>query len=300
MSMSVGVVVPNFRGARFLRECLDSLLSQDHEALSVVVMDGGSDDGSVEILKSYGERIRWVSERDEGQADAINKGLGLLDSELVGWLNSDDVMLPGAIRKVVEAALEHPDAVLFHGDLELVDVDGKHIGTSWSKDLSFDLMRAGRCRTLQPGSIYRAEAVRRAGGISKDFYLLMDVDLWIRLLGVGDAQRIPATLAKFRVHAEAKSSQKPYRYYKETLMLGLRHERDRLPKALVRRGARIGAYQVAHLLGLDRTKQRMALGRLKRALLDIAADQANEGRRAQALAQFGAWRACKRVTKRPR
>ncbi len=298
MSLSVGIVVPNYRGGRFLRECLDSLLAQDHKPLSVLVMDGGSDDESVEILKSYGDRIRWVSEPDEGQSDAIGKGFAVLDCDLVGWLNSDDVMLPGAVTRVVEAAVTHPDAVLFHGDLDLIDIDGKHLGTSWGRDLTFDKMRAGQCRTLQPGSLYRAEAVRKAGGMVKEFHLLMDVDLWIRLLGVGRSQRIPAKLALFRVHAAAKSSRKAYRYYKETLMLGLRHERDRLPSALLRRGARINAYQLAHVLGLDRPKWAMALRQLRRVVGDIVGHPANQGRQARALARFGSWQAYKRVTKR--
>lgn len=263
MSLSVGIVVPNYRGGRFLRECLDSLLAQDHKPLSVLVMDGGSDDESVEILKSYGDRIRWVSEPDEGQSDAIGKGFAVLDCDLVGWLNSDDVMLPGAVTRVVEAAVTHPDAVLFHGDLDLIDIDGKHLGTSWGRDLTFDKMRAGQCRTLQPGSVYRAEAVKKAGGMVKDFYLLMDVDLWIRLLGVGRSQRIPAKLAQFRIHPEAKSSQKPYRYYKESIKLSLVHERDRLPLALLRRSFRIGRRQVAHVLGLNRAEIRLPLRNLR-------------------------------------
>lgn len=264
MSLSVGVVVPNFRGGRFLRECLDSLLSQDYPNLRIIVMDGGSDDDSVEILRSYGDRICWVSEPDKGQSDAINKGLERLDTDLVGWLNSDDALLPGAVSRIVEAAQLDPLAVLFHGDLDVVDVDGNWLASSESIDLTYDLMRSGRGRTLQPGSFYRASAVKRVGGVNREFYLLMDVDLWIRLLQGGSARRVPAKLARFRVHAEAKSSEKPYRYYKETVMLGIRHERDRMLRASLRRSAQVVLHYARRSLGVNHAQQRWAIAARQR------------------------------------
>lgn len=235
---SVAIIVPNYNCERFLAECIDSVLSQGVD-VDCLVMDGGSSDGSVEILKGYGDRIRWVSEQDEGQADAIDKGLCLVSAPLVGWLNSDDMLEDGALSRILDAARERPDAVLFHGDLIRIDAEGEQIAYSVASDLEYEKMRRGLAKTIQPGSIYRAEAVRACGGVDKRFHLLMDVDLWIRLLRIGPAARIHAPLARFRVHEDAKSSQAPYRYYRESLWLALLHERDRLAIALVRRCLRI-------------------------------------------------------------
>lgn len=243
----IGVVVPNYNGARYLRECLDSILAQD-VAVECLVRDGGSTDESIAILREYGDRIRWISERDGGQAAAIAAGFAALDTELVGWLNSDDYLQPGALAAICTAADRHPRAVLYHGDAWRVDAGGKRIGVSRSNDLTWEIMRSGRGRTVQPGSFYRRDALERAGNVDGSFFLLMDVDLWIRLLREGPAERIRQELASFRVHADAKSSSGSVRrYYRETLRLGLRHERDRVARALLVRSARIARFHVGWL-----------------------------------------------------
>jgi glycosyltransferase involved in cell wall biosynthesis len=157
--MRVGIVIPNFNGARYLRQCIDSVLSQDHPRLRCLVMDGGSNDASLEVIRSYGQKIEWISEPDEGQADAIRKGFAQLDTDLVGWLNSDDLLIQGAVSRVVRAAAEHPEAVLFHGNVEMVDEHGEHISTAHAVDIDHESMRLGRGRALQPGSFYRRDAV---------------------------------------------------------------------------------------------------------------------------------------------
>ena len=236
MEPTLGVVVPNYNGARFLKQCVDSVLAQDYPHVRCLVMDGGSSDDSKAILQSYGSAIEFVSERDRGQSDAIQKGFDRLDTALVGWLNSDDVYLPGALSRVARAAAGNSDAVLFHGDVQRIDESGRVIGTSVSADTSYDRHRSGRGKTVQPGSFYRRWAIQACGGVDASFHLLMDVDLWIKLLRHGSAVRIPAELAQFRVHEAAKStSDSVYRYYRETMRLGWIHERDRLVRATVRR-----------------------------------------------------------------
>lgn len=235
---SIGIVVPNFNGAEYLQECLESVLSQS-VPVQCLVMDGGSTDGSVQVLKRFGDHVRWVSERDQGQADAIRRGFEMLRTDLIGWLNSDDVLLPDAACEWTALAAQCPEAVLYHGDVVRVDAMGKEIGRSYSHGLTYDDMRSGRARTVQPGSVYRSWAVRACGGIDPSFHLLMDVDLWIKLLQVGTSAYAAKPLAKFRVHEAAKSSQRPYRYYRESLQLALLHEQDRLVRAMLRRSGRI-------------------------------------------------------------
>lgn len=248
--MRVGIVIPSFRTARFIADAIDSVLGQGYPDLRCLVMDGGSQDGTVEILRSYGDRIEWVSERDKGQADAIEKGFRRLsDCEVVGWLNSDDRLLPRAVELAARELERDPGVVLVHGDVERVDAFGRLFDESRSVDLDWETMRSGRGRVVQPGSFYRREAVLAAGGVDPSFHLLMDVDLWIRLLAQGRARRLPVPLAQFRVHEDAKSSARsPLPYYRESLRIARIHERDRLVPALVRRAARIPVHHVRHVL----------------------------------------------------
>ena len=98
----ISIVTPSFNQAKFIRATIDSVLSQDYPDLEYFIIDGGSTDGTTEILKSYGQKIKWISEKDKGQTDAINKGLKLSEGELLAYLNSDDIYLPGALKKVGE------------------------------------------------------------------------------------------------------------------------------------------------------------------------------------------------------
>ncbi len=121
----VSIVTPSFNQAAFLEETIQSVLSQDYPNLEYIIIDGGSTDGSVEIIKKYADKLAyWVSEKDTGQADAINKGLIRVTGEIVAWLNSDDIYLPGTIRAAVEALQAHPDCGLVYGDVLSVDAKG--------------------------------------------------------------------------------------------------------------------------------------------------------------------------------
>lgn len=249
MSLSVGIVVPNYNGARFLADAIESMLQPSTARVRCLVMDGGSTDESLAVLRKYKDRIEIVSERDEGQADAIARGFERLDTDLVGWLNSDDRLLPGAIDRIVAAAEQRRDAVLFFGDAELIDHRGRLFGVIDAVDLDAKRLRSSRGKIVQPGSFYRREAVRACGGIRKEFYLLMDVDLWIRLAQTGPCVRLPARLAQFRVHEGAKSSKAPLRYYKESLRIAWRH--DRTARGLGRRAVNVARHYVGWRLGLS-------------------------------------------------
>ncbi|MER3390660.1 MAG: glycosyltransferase family 2 protein [Microcella sp.] len=245
-SITASIVIPNFNGEAFLRAAVESVIAQG-EDVECIVVDGGSTDDSIEILKQYGERIRWISEKDEGQSDAIRKGMERVDTELVGWLNSDDVLLPDAIAAVRKAAERSPRAVLFHGDVERIDQFGRYFALARSPDLTLDKMLEGKGKVLQPGSMYRTSAVREAGGLDERYHLLMDLDLWIRLLQVGVAENLRRRLAQFRVHEAAKSSQAPYRYYRESLLVAYRNNPGSRASAIARRVAIIAIQHARYL-----------------------------------------------------
>ncbi|HET9953415.1 MAG TPA: glycosyltransferase family 2 protein [Polyangiaceae bacterium] len=235
---SIGLVIPNFNGERFLPATLESVVSQNYPRLRCILMDGGSRDSSLTIAREYQRKYRGIeiySERDEGQADAIQKGFDRLDTELVGWLNSDDALLPGTLHRIAQARELHPDAALFYGNLELCDEFGRLFSVLRARDLDYDTLRTGRGVIAQPGSFYSRELLKQAGGVRREFWGLMDLDLWLRLLQRGEAVRLRDRVAQFRVHASAKSSELPVQYYREALRITWRYNAGQRLRALTPR-----------------------------------------------------------------
>lgn len=179
-SPRVSVIMPSYNHARYLRAAIDSVLSQDYPALELLVFDGGSRDGTVEILKSYGSRLQFISERDHGQADALNRGFARASGDIMCWLNSDDMFMPGTIPRVVRALKDSPHAEFVYGRGWDVDESGAIIGEAGV--LTFDLWRLVHQRNFiqQPSCFFRRRLLERVGPIDETLHYVMDWDLWIR------------------------------------------------------------------------------------------------------------------------
>jgi glycosyltransferase involved in cell wall biosynthesis len=201
----VSVIVPSFNQARFLEATLDSLLSQAYPRLETLLIDGGSTDGSLDIIRRHESRLsRWVSEPDAGQADAINKGLRMATGDIVAWLNSDDLYLPGAVSEAVQALQAHPEAVMVYADGMLIDEDSNLL--DWHRYrqyglldlLCFDVL-------LQPTVFIRRSVLEKAGLLRQDLHLILDHELWIRLAAQGPLHHASSYWAAERTHPEAKT-----------------------------------------------------------------------------------------------
>ena len=182
-----------------------SVLDQDYPRLEYFIADGGSGDGSVEVIKKYADRLAWwVSEKDSGQADAIRKGLTRASGEIVAWLNSDDYYLPGAVSSAVKTFQQHRDAVLVYSDMLAVDENGRTLNLLKYRQLSLeDLL----CFQIigQPAVFFRREAYEQAGGLDITFHYMLDHHLWIRLARQGRIVHVPQTWAAARFHPQAKN-----------------------------------------------------------------------------------------------
>ena len=161
--LRVSVVMPSYNHARFIRAAIDSVLDQDYEPMSLLVMDGGSSDGTLEILRSYGDRISFVSQKDRGQSDAINQGLRRATGDVACWLNSDDVFTPHAIRIAVDAFEQHPDVSFVYGSGWNANEAGDIISDVGV--LSFDLWRLIHQRNFiqQPSCFFRTSLLEEVG-----------------------------------------------------------------------------------------------------------------------------------------
>src|SRR5262245_58143275 len=140
----VSIVTPSFNQARYIEATMRSVLSQDYPRIEYLIVDGGSNDGTVEIINKYGGRLAWwVSEKDQGKADAINKGFGRAGGQILAWLNSDDTYEPGAVSAAVKYLLEHPDVGMVYGDCNFINDDGRVIGKFGSAQTDYRLLRRG-------------------------------------------------------------------------------------------------------------------------------------------------------------
>lgn len=183
------VVVPSYNQGRFIDETINSLLSQEYPALEILVMDGGSTDDTVERLKRYGNRIRWVSEKDNGQSDAIAKGFARAQNEWITWLNSDDIQCNGALWAVNEIITNTPGVEVVVGQGHYMDEDGSNprpyptITTGAGVDVSKELFEKGYL--AQPSVFFHKPAYQYIGGIDPSLQFCMDYDLWVRFALAG-------------------------------------------------------------------------------------------------------------------
>lgn len=214
----VSIVTPSYNQARYLEKTIQSVLGQDYARIEYFIMDGGSSDGSVDIIRKYADRLAgWVSEKDAGQADALRKGFKHASGEIWAWLNSDDLYYPGAVADAVAYLKANPEIGMVYGDAELIGQDGNLLGRFAARQTSYHKMLDGFVHIPQQSTFIRAEVWKRAGGIDPDFYFAMDYDLWVRVSKEAPIRYEPRLWAAFRLHEAGKSVAHDDRCYPEML-----------------------------------------------------------------------------------
>ncbi len=215
----ISIVTPSYNQGQFIEETLKSVLAQEGDFyLDYIVMDGGSQDNSIEIIKKYeqllkdgqwpvgcrGIQYRWVSERDKGQTDAINKGFDLSTGEILAWLNSDDTYLPGAVKKAVDFFAVHASVGMFYGKSYYVDSSSKIVGEYPTGE--FDLKRIAEFNFIsQPSAFFKREVFLAVGGLNTELNYTMDYDLWLRITKKYRAEYLPEFMSTFRLHGKSKT-----------------------------------------------------------------------------------------------
>jgi len=204
----VSIITPSFNQADYLEQTLRSVLEQNYPNIEYIVIDGSSTDGSEEIIRKHADSLAyWISEKDSGQAEAINKGFTRARGEIVAWLNSDDYYLPDAISSAVKVFEENPDVLLIYGDMLAVNEHGQTTNILKYRQLSLeDLL----CFQIigQPSVFFRREVLSKTGPLDTTFHFLLDHHLWIRIARHGKILHVPQTLSAARYHPAAKNRAK--------------------------------------------------------------------------------------------
>ena len=220
----VSIITPSFNQAHYLEETIRSVLSQDYPHLEYMIVDGGSTDGTVEIIKEYEQKLAWwVSEKDQGQTDAINKGFARASGEILAWINSDDTYEPSAVSAAVKYLQEHPDVGMVYGDCNFINEAGRVIGKFNSAQTNYRLLRQGYAHIPQQTMFFRADLWKQVGPLDPSFYFAMDYDLWTRVAARTEIKYIPQTWANFRLHPSGKTIMADDRCWPEMIRV---HYRD--------------------------------------------------------------------------
>lgn len=246
----VSIVTPSFNQARYIEATIQSVLMQEYPRIEYIIVDGGSTDGTVEIIKKYAamgsgsvavapwrhslpdgpqsaglHKINWwVSEKDKGQTDAINKGFARAAGDILAWINSDDTYEPGAVAAAVNYLAEHPEVGMVYGDCNFIDEQGIVIGKFASRQTDYKKLRRGYVHIPQQTMFFHANYWKELGPLDPSFYFAMDYDLWVRIAKHAPIHYLPGqTWANFRIHTSSKTNINDERGWKEMLRV---HYRD--------------------------------------------------------------------------
>ena len=225
----LSIITPSFNQASFIDRTIRSVLDQNYPSLEYIVVDGGSQDGTIDILKKYERRLKWISEKDEGQADAINKGILMATGDIIAYLNSDDVYEPGALQRVAEYFAAHPEAMWLTGKCRIIDEYDREIRGMITAYKNFLLRHYSYEMLLvtnpisQPATFWRRGLVREFGLFDINEHLVMDYEYWLRIGRRYSPGILNGYLARFRVHGRAKTVSTNFSNFKQELAVAKKY-----------------------------------------------------------------------------
>jgi glycosyltransferase involved in cell wall biosynthesis len=229
----VSIVTPSLNQGRFIESTIRSVLEQDYPRLEHIVVDGGSTDETLAVLRRY-QHLRWISERDGGQSEALNKGFALAEGEILGWLNADDIYLPGAIAAAVQEMRDTGCALVYGGWTQL-DEAGNVFREISPTPWDYGLQLEARNGVSQPGTLFTREALESVGGIDNSYRYAMDYDLWLRIGMRFGARHVDQVWGVQRLHDDAKTTRHFNEFWPERLAVSRRYGARLVSPLLIRR-----------------------------------------------------------------
>lgn len=203
--MKLSIIIPSFNQGRFIAETIESCLQQDYKEFEILVQDGASCDETISVLERFNDpRLSWVSEKDAGVADAVNRGLDRVTGDVVAFQSSDDVYLPGAFTAMVEAFRSNPSTFLFFGDIELIDEYSSLLGQDVQGPFKLTEYLGRLSYVPQPAAFFRRECLGAVGGWRPEVSYVADADFWLRISTRFNVAHIPRLVARYRYHSSQR------------------------------------------------------------------------------------------------
>jgi glycosyltransferase involved in cell wall biosynthesis len=215
ISPLVSIVTPSLNQAEFIGETIASVLAQDYPYLEYLVIDGGSTDGTLDVLRSQGPEVLWVSEPDKGQTHAINKGFRQARGEILAWLDADNLYMPSAVSTAVRFLDAHPEVMMVHGNCRIIDSAGRVIAVRRTGNVELGQLLG--VNTVAPGTaFFRREVLETVGRMDESLHFVFDWEYWVRISSHGlRMAHLPVILASFREHRQSKTMTRKELFWRE-------------------------------------------------------------------------------------
>jgi glycosyltransferase involved in cell wall biosynthesis len=204
MFPKMSIITPSYNQGQFIDRTIQSVMKQKVPDLEYIIVDGGSGDNTLDILRRYNSRVTWISEKDHGQADAVNKGILMSSGEIIGWLNSDDIYYPGALLFVLSFFKKHPEIDVVYGDADIIDVEDRIIESYSTEDWDYERLKEV-CFICQPSVFFRRKIIDKAGVLDERLQYCMDYEFWFRLGAITPFVKLPRRLAGSRMYPQNKT-----------------------------------------------------------------------------------------------
>jgi len=203
----LSIIIPSYQQGEYIERTLQSIVSQKYADLELIVIDGGSTDQTSEIIERYRKHIAiYVSEKDEGQSDAIKKGFNLATGDIIAWINSDDTYAKDSFSIVGQYFASNPSVRFVYGNRDIIDENDQVIGRRRQPDFNSQVMRYCHIVVPQVSAFWRRSLYQESGGVDPSLRFCMDYDLFVKMALISPPKHLPHVLGNFRIHSESKTS----------------------------------------------------------------------------------------------
>ena len=218
-NLKISIVTVSFNQGKFIEDNIKSVIDQNYPNIEHIIIDAGSTDNTLEILKKYEEQVNWISEPDRGQSDGLNKGFKKATGEIIGWINSDDRLAPGALNKVARFFNDNRDEIAVVGNQAIIDEEGKILRIIKSRAYDYDYLLNHAKGITQNSTFFKREVFEKIGYLDESLHFAMDHDFFIRIARLKAMPYINETLAEFRLQTDSKTAMGSYDFVKELIKI---------------------------------------------------------------------------------